>query len=105
MPSRMRSARHMVALSLDLNPLLERYGNDLAGFKKAAKHLEGEPVEMADAAYRFLPFPRVPVCSLFWEGDEEFRPRVSVLFERSIERFFSDSAIWFLVNLVSRALL
>ena len=60
---------------------------------------------MADAAYRLLPFPRTPVYYLLWIGDEEFRPRLSVLFDRSIEEFFSASAIWSLVNLVSRELL
>jgi hypothetical protein len=90
---------------LDLTPLLERYGNDLNGFKKVAEHLEGQPMDMADAAYRLLPFPRVPVCYLLWEGDEEFQPKLSVLFDRSIERYFSASAIWSLVNLVSRELL
>lgn len=91
--------------SLDLNPLLERYGNDLQGFKAAARRLDGQAMDMADAAYCLLPFPRVPLYYLLWEGDEEFRPKLSVLFDRSIERFFSASTIWSLVNLVSRALL
>lgn len=58
---------------------------------------------MADAAYRSL--PEGPCLLPLWEEDEEFRPKLSELFERSIERFFSASAIWSLVNLVSRALL
>jgi hypothetical protein len=91
--------------SLDLAPLLERYGNDLKGFKAAAEYLDGTPLDMADAAYRLLPFPRIPVYYLLWEGDEEFRPKLSVLFDRSIERCFSASGIWSLVNLVSGALL
>ncbi len=91
--------------SLDLDPLQERYGNDLKGFKAAAEHLEGQAMDMADAAYRLLPFPRVPLYYLLWEGDEEFRPKLSVLFDRSIEQFFSASAIWSLVSLASRVLL
>ncbi|QTA93341.1 DUF3786 domain-containing protein [Desulfonema magnum] len=86
-------------------PLLERYGNDPDGFRKAAEYLKGRPADMADVAYMLLPFPRVPLYYLLWEGDEEFEPRISVLFDRSIEACFAGDAIWGLVSLVSLALL
>ena len=88
-----------------LAPLVERYGNDLAGFESAAEYCEGAPMDMADRAYRFLPFPRVPVYYLLWKGDAEFEPRISVLFDRSIENHFTASGIWGVVSLVSFALL
>jgi hypothetical protein len=90
---------------LRLGPLVERYGQDPAGFEAAAAYLEGQPLDMADAAYRFLPFPRVPLYYLLWRGDAEFAPKISVLFDRSIEEAFSAAGIWCLVNLVSFALL
>lgn len=90
---------------LRLAPLLERYGEDLVGFESAAAYCEGQALDMADTAYRFLPFPRVPLYYLLWRGDAEFEPKISVLFDRSIEDCFSASAIWGLVNLVSFALL
>ena len=86
-------------------PLLERYGNDLKGFKQAADYLEGEPLDMADAAYKFSPFPRIPLYFLFWLGDEEFEPRITILFDRSIEAVFAADGIWGLVNRVCTALL
>jgi hypothetical protein len=91
--------------ALQIKPLLKRYGRDMQGFKAAAKYLESHPVDMADAAYRLLPFPRVPVYYLFWQGDAEFDPRISILFDRSIEEVFSADAIWGLVSRVSTALL
>ena len=60
---------------------------------------------MADAAYMLLPFPRVPLYYLLWKGDAEFEPRMTVLFDRSIEKVFAADAIWALVNRVSTALL
>jgi hypothetical protein len=45
-------------------PLLERYGNDLDGFKRAAENLEGEVLDLADAAYKFLAFPKVSNITL-----------------------------------------
>ena len=90
---------------LKIAPLVERYGSDMQGFRKSAEALDGEPVDMADAAYRLKPFPRVNLYYLLWEGDEEFPPRMIVLFERSIEETLAADAIWGLVNRVSTALL
>ena len=91
--------------ALQVDPLIKRYGRDLEGFKNTAEFLEGRPVDMADAAYQLLPFPRVPVYYLFWQGDDEFDPRISVLFDRSIEEVFAADVIWGLVGRVSTALL
>lgn len=84
-------------------PLLHRFSGDIVGFQRAARKLDGEPVDMADAAFRLLPFPRVPIYFLLWEGDEEFKPRLQVLFDRSIERILAADAIWALVNRVAMA--
>jgi hypothetical protein len=86
-------------------PLVARFGADAPGFRRAAEALGGEPLDMADAAYRLKPFPRVHLYYLLWEGDEEFPPRVSVLFERSIQESLAADAIWGLVSRVSTALL
>ena len=86
-------------------PLVARFGTDVQGLRRAAEALGGEPVDMADAAWRLKPFPRVHLYYLLWEGDEEFPPRMSVLFERSIEETLAADAIWGLVNRVSTALL
>ena len=91
--------------ALQVDPLIKRYGRDMAGFKNAAEFLEGRPVELADAAYQLFPFPRIPLYYLFWQGDDEFEPRISVLFDRSIEEVLSADVIWGLVNRVSTALL
>jgi hypothetical protein len=91
--------------ALKVDALIKRYAQDLHGFKTAAEHLEGEPLDMADAAYRLLPFPRIALYYLLWQGDDEFQPRMHVLFDRSIEHIFSADAIWGLVSRVSSALL
>jgi hypothetical protein len=91
--------------ALRVDPLISRYGQDMAGFKNAAEFLEGRSMDMADAAYQLLPFPRVPLYYLFWQGDDEFEPSISVLFDRSIEEVFSADVIWGLANRVCTALL
>lgn len=88
-----------------LEPVLARYGFDPNGFKDAAEFLGGRHINLADIAYEIPALPKVPLYYLFWEGDEEFKPRISVLFDRSVETHLSADAIWGLVNLVSDALL
>jgi hypothetical protein len=91
--------------ALKIDPLIKRYGRDLVRFKAAAEYLQGAARDMADAAYMLLPFPRVPLYYLLWKGDDEFEPRMTVLFDRSIEQVFAADAIWALVNRVSTAFL
>jgi hypothetical protein len=91
---------------LNVGGVLERFGRDLKGFRRAAESLGGEVQNLAaGAAYKIPAFPKVPLYYLLWEGDDEFEPRLSVLFDRSIESHLSADAIWGLVALVSEALL
>ena len=90
---------------LQTAPLLDLYGNNLEGFKSAAESLGGKSLDMADAAYMLLPFPKIPLYYLLWGGDDEFEPNLSILFNRSIEKHLAADAIWGLVNLVSHYLL
>ncbi len=87
--------------TLKTAPLLDTYGRDRAGFIHAAECIGGTAIDMADAAFRFLPFPRIPLYYLLWEGDDEFEAELNILFDRSIEQHFNADAIWGLVNLVS----
>lgn len=90
---------------LNVSALLQRYGTDLEGFTAAASALGGESVDLADVAYRFRPFPKVPVYYLLWAGDDEFAPRLRILFDRGVDRHLSADALWALTNLISSALL
>jgi len=91
--------------ALKTEALIRRYGNDFGGFSQVAEYLAGEPRDMADRAYRLLPFPRVTLYYLLWQGDEEFKPRITILLDRSIENVLAADAIWALINRVSTALL
>jgi hypothetical protein len=89
---------------LKIGPVIARYGDDPDGFKKAAEALGGEIKDLAHAAYKIRAFPKAPIYYLLWEGDEEFEPRLSVLFDRTIEMHLAADAIWALVNIVSDTL-
>jgi hypothetical protein len=85
--------------------LLARYGDDPSGFTNAGRHIGGQVEQMGDAAIRLNPFPRIPIYYLLWQGNGEFPPRISILFDRSIESAVSSPAIWCLVTLCSYHLL
>ena len=90
---------------LKVGSLVKRYGHDIEGFKDAAVSLGGEAQEMADASYKLPALPKVPLYYLLWEGDEEFEPHLSILFDRTVEHHLPADGIWGLVSLVSDALL
>ena len=87
--------------ALRTGSLIKKYGFDVGGFKASAEKLAGEALDMADASFRFLPFPKIPMVYLLWEGDEEFGPNLSVLFDRSIEHHLNADGIWGIVGIIS----
>jgi len=90
---------------LQTGSLLARYAEDPQGFAAAGRRLGGQPEPMADEAFRLMPFPRIPVYYLLWLASAEFDPRISILFDRSIESVLSPPAIWCLVSLCTYCLL
>ncbi len=86
---------------LPTQSLLARYGDDPNGFLATGKRLGGQIEPMGQAAIRLNPFPRIPVYFLLWLGNGEFAPRLSILFDRSIEKALSSPGIWCLVTLCS----
>ena len=75
--------------------LADTFGNDAAGFRKAAESLGGQLLTAApgaglappDACYRFQAFPRLALAVQLWEGDDEFPGRAQVLFDAAASRY------------------
>jgi hypothetical protein len=61
--------------------LAQAYGTDAKGFAAAAQALGGEPIQFGDAAYRFRLLPRLAMAVILHLGDDEFAPRVNVVFD------------------------
>ena len=86
---------------LKISPVLKRYENDLRGFENAARALGGDKLDLADLAFKFSVFPKIPVYYLLWKGDDEFPANLVVLFDKRIENYLAADSIWGIVNLVS----
>jgi hypothetical protein len=90
---------------LDVQPLVQRYGDDIDQFKRTVKSWGGLALGFADVAFEIPTFPKVPMYYVLWKGSREFKPALSILFDRSVEYHLPPDAIWGLAKLVSRILL
>ncbi len=67
--------------------LAARFGDDFPALGAAAATLGGaELAGLADAAWRLVALPRVPLAVLWWASDEEFPARADILFDSSATR-------------------
>jgi hypothetical protein len=85
-----------------LDPLIEQYGNDIKGFLDRGLSLGGVKEDYGDVSVRFPALPRVPVVMVLWGADEEFPPRLSVLFDVSIDQLLPLDVIYGLVAEICR---
>lgn len=74
--------------------MCERYGNDIEAFRKTCARLQGEPLDMADAACRFQVTARIPVSVLYWAGDDDFPAEAKILYDRTITAHLSTDIIF-----------
>jgi hypothetical protein len=75
-------------------PLVRDLGDDgVQAFRRAAKSLDGAPVDLGNAAYAFQVLPRVRLAAVYWQGDEELESQASVLFERTAPHYLSTDGL------------
>ena len=86
-----------------VDPLKKVFGHNLSEFSKTAEGLHGTPLDTGDAAYEFRVFPDVPLRLILWEGDDEFPPEASIIFDESIGKILSpEDVAWLSGMLVYR---
>lgn len=67
--------------------LTHEYGMDARAFSAAAEALGGEKLTFGDASYTFRVLPRIRMAVILYVGDEEFGPRVNVLFDAAASHY------------------
>jgi len=72
-----------------IEPLVRKFGNSAKWFKEIGKKLGGKSVEVGDGSFILHAFPFIPLQYVLWEGDEEFPPSVQLLFDASVDHYFS----------------
>jgi hypothetical protein len=86
---------------LPTEKIAERFGTDKKGFIQQGRAFGGEVVSYGDAAVRLYALPRVPVTVILWLEDEEFPPRVDILFDSTCNFQLSLSDIVWAVAMMS----
>ena len=89
---------------LHVDELQELYGKNLDTFLKAGRRLGGSEILYGDRGFSLEVFPKIPLAYILWKGDEEFSPRIGVLFDSTIESHFPLDVIWCMVAETSRRL-
>lgn len=88
--------------SLNILPVVRRYGSDPEGFVARGKELAAKQESFGDRAMTFFPFPGIPVTYVLWVEDSEFPASVSVMFDSSIERWLKLDMIFLLVETLTQ---
>lgn len=84
------------------NPFAEAIQANPEGFRRACQALEGEEVGNADIAYAIEVFEGLRICIQFWEGDEEFAPRVRYLWDENALMYLKYETMYFAINLLMK---
>ena len=79
-----------------------RYENDIEAFSRTCRGLQGSPLTMGDAAYRFEITPDIPVAVLYWAGDEDFAAEAKLLYDQRIGHQLPPDVIFSLAVEVCR---
>lgn len=77
----------------------KRFDGHLDELREACKKLGGvllEPMAGADMTCRFQVTPYFPVLLQFWEGDEEFPPKLLILWDRNTDQFMHFETTFYL---------
>jgi hypothetical protein len=79
-----------------------RYEDNIEEFKEICEHLDGIPLDMADAAYAFEITPRIPVAVQFWDKDDEFSAEAKILFDKTIAEHLPPDIVFCLTVEICR---
>jgi hypothetical protein len=89
---------------LEVEDLTNLSGNDPDAFLETGKTLGGSEIFYGDKGFALQVFPRVPLAYLLWKGDAEFPPKISVMFDSTIDSHLPLDIIWCMVAETSRRL-
>lgn len=77
-------------------PVSEIFGNNLPLLEKRVNKLGGQRINLGDCSFLIPAFPKLPLAVVVWEGDEEFPPKATILFDSIAPYHLSTAALWVL---------
>lgn len=86
------------------DPWAQQFQDDLAGFHRACKALNGKPVPIGDASYAIELFDGLCITLQLWLGDEEFPPSLRFLWDENALMYLKYETMYFARGLLMRRL-
>ncbi len=83
-----------------IDPMKKVFGQDPEAFRLAAGRLNGEAIEPGDVGFKFKLFPKVPLQTILYVGDDEFPAEANILFDRSVGDILSPEDIAWLAGML-----
>ena len=65
---------------------------------KACVRLGGIETTKADVGFMFDAFPFLPVIFQYWDGDDEFEPRINILFDKNTLDYIHFETAWYVAG-------
>ncbi len=84
-----------------IKPLVDHFVNDPHRLIEAPQKLGGREVNYGDVAVTINAFSRIPITLVVWQGDDEFAPEGSILFDNAISDYLSTEDINVLCETIS----
>ncbi|MDP2662284.1 MAG: DUF3786 domain-containing protein [Dehalococcoidia bacterium] len=98
---------HILLGNFEMNtlaPLTAALGHDPEGFRQAAQALDGYPMGLGDASFRFLAFPRLPMACILWTGEEGLPPAVNIVYDGGAPHYLHTEDLAAVAEYLSQAL-
>lgn len=89
---------------LEVEELTNLSSKNPDAFLEMGRRLGGSEILYGDKGFALEVFPKVPLAYILWKGDTEFSPKISVLFDSTIESHLPLDIIWCLVAETSQRL-
>ena len=84
-----------------IEPILNYFGKEPRLLVAAAEKLGGHKADYGDVAVTINAFSRVPITIVLWQGDDEFAPSGSVLFDTSVSDYLYTEDITVLCEIIT----
>jgi hypothetical protein len=82
------------------DPFAKAIQADMPAFRRACEALRGIPGPGGDISYALPVFDGLKIAIQFWEGDEEFQPRIRWLWEENALMYLKYETMWFFLGLL-----
>lgn len=88
-----------------LIPAVSRIRNRVGDIKKILRGEDAPAGTAGDFAFVVYPLPKIALCYIFYEADEDFDPSVTCLFSSNADRFISTAGLADVGEYTSRSIL